>query len=232
MNVRLLVREWIVTPQSFILMFWNGGFAQLECLLFKFRVKNNMKTSILDQAMQSGPPQNKTLGGAFMSVPPTRCVFEVEPHLDHFSSLPFSHQTGGNTSVQLLLQQFNSSIVFTWLLWNYLCWESATWLWVSLNRCPNKLLGSQTRWWAEPGGEPRNPGWPFGALSSGPFLQVCRALCNTSGLRRKDGSWKGNYFLSQLSVLMTQIGEVCKLEEMPGWIWNWDQGYIFQWFLY
>lgn len=72
-----------------------------------------MKTSILGQAVQSGPTQNETLGGASMSVPPTRCVFEVEPHLDHFSGLPFSHQTGGNTSVQLLFQQFNSSIVFT-----------------------------------------------------------------------------------------------------------------------
>lgn len=64
------------------------------------------------------------------------------------------------------------------------------------------------------------------------ILQVCRAPYNTSGLRGKDEGWKGNYFLLQLSVLMTQIGEVCKLKEMPGWIWNWDQGYIFQWFLY
>lgn len=155
-----------------------------------------------------------------MSVLPTLCVFQVEPHRNHFSSLLFSHQTEGNTSVQL--QQFNSSIVLTWLLWNYLCWESATWLPVSLNRCPNKL------WEVKPGDGQSPAGSPRILLvlwcsEFRTFLSSRSAeLRSTSGLRGKDGGWKGNYFLLQLSVLMTQIGEVCKLKEMPGWIWNWD----------
>lgn len=187
------VREWIVTAQSFILMFWNGGFAQLEYLLFKFWVKNNMKTSILDQAVQSGLTQYGTFGELLCLFYWHFVCFRLNLTWIIFPFLLFSHQTEGNTSVQLQLQQFNSSIVFTWLLWNYLCWESAMWLWVSLNWCPNKLWEVKPGDGQSPAGSPRILAWcsEFRTLL---ILQVCRAPYNTSGLRGKDGVWKRNSF--------------------------------------
>lgn len=73
-----------------------------------------------------------------MPAPPTRRAFRVQPHPNHVLGLPLRHQTEGNTFVQLRLQQLNSPIVLGWLLWNYLCWGSATRLWVSLNPSLNK----------------------------------------------------------------------------------------------
>lgn len=212
-------------------MFWNGEFAQLEYLLVKFWVKNHTKTSILDQATQSELTQNETFGGLL-------CLF-----CQHFVCFRL-----GLTGIIFPLccsatrpkgtRPYSSS--------------SLTALLFSLDSCETTCAGSQPRGFQSPWIDAQTN---FGksnqvmgrALQGAPeswlvvwcsefrtllILQVCRAPFSTSGLRGKDGDWKRNYFLLQLSVLMTQIGEVCKLKEMPGWIWNWDQGYIFQWFLY
>lgn len=217
------VRGWIVTAQSFILMFWNGGFAQLECLLFKFWVKNDMKTSILDQAAQYGLTQNETLGGL---------LWLFHRHIVCFTlNLTWIIFPVCCSATRLKATRPYSS-----------CSSSLRALLFPLDSCETTCAGSQPRGFESPWTHAQTN---FGksnqvmgraleswlALWCSEFrtlliLQVCRAPYSTSG------GWKGNYFLSQLSVLTTQIGEVCKLKEMPGWIWNWDQGYIFPWFLY
>lgn len=223
---------WIVIAQSFILMFWNGEFAQLE-YLFKFWLKKKKKTSLLDQAMQSGLTQNETLGELL-------CLF-----YQHFvcfrlnlTWIIFPVCCSATRPKGTRLYSSSSS--------------SLTALLFSLDSCETTCAGSQPRGfeclWIDAQTNFGKSNQVMGRARRGApesclalwcselrtflILQVCWAPYDTSGLRGKDGGWKGNYFLLQLSVLMTHTGEVCKLKEMPGWIWNWDQGYIFQWFLY
>lgn len=227
------VREWIVTAHSFILMFWNGGFAQLEYFLLKFWFKNNMKTSILDQAMQSGLTQNETLGGLLCLFYRHFVCFRLNLTWIIFAVCCSATRPKGTRPCS------SSCCSFTALLF-------------PLDSCETTCAGRQPRGFESPwidaqtnfgkanqvmGRAQQGAPESWLALCCSEFrtlliLQVCRAPYSTSGLRGKDGGWKGNYFLLQLSVPMTQIGEVCKLKEMPGWIWNWDLGYIFQWFLY
>lgn len=148
-----------------------------------------------------------------MSVPLKRCGFGFDPTWIIFPVCRSATRPKGTRSYSSDSRQLNSPIVFGWLLWNYLCWESATGLWVSLNWCLNKLWEVKRGDGQSPARSPGVRAGPFDALSSRPFSssRFAWGLSNASGLRRKDGGWKGNCFLCRCSMLMTQTGEVCKV---------------------
>lgn len=142
-----------------------------------------------------------------MSVPPTHCVFWVQPHLNHF--FQFAVQPPDwrehvptaptpNTLTALLFPVDSCEIPVL----------GVSHVALSLPELmPKQTRRSQTGWRAEPGAEPRRPGWPLwcSEFKTLFLLQVCQALSNTSGLRRKDGSWKGKYFLCSFQCLWPRL---------------------------
>lgn len=157
-----------------------------------------------------------------MSVPLKRCGFGFDPTWIIFPVCRSATRPKGTRSYSSDSQQLNSPIVFGWLLWNYLCWESATGLWVSLNWCLNKLWEVKRGDGQSPARSPGVRAGPFGALSSRPFSSS--RFAGVSPTHRayagRMGAERGIVFFAAVRCLWPKLGKSVRwaAKERNAWV--------------